>query len=395
MLVVITIGLFLYVFFVQKAEEQRPTVSESSFEISDSSSVSSFLPAEEGSLPPTDISEDTTDVRSTSSPETSFSDVFAPESHLTQLSTLRVAGMVFTGTSTVRFSERGTGEITDLDVLTMNTESIETNLSGVIAATFNANGSRVILKINDNLSLRFFAGVIAENARGEKELRGSFLPNNTQDAIFAGITNIRYLLTKSNGGEIHTFEPSTRTDTIEATIPFTQAHFITSTTGVTYLITTPSAHMEGSIYQYTPAGITAFALGGQGLTAFAAGNTVFITAYRNKILSTIATNGISETNIQNILNTDTCIAAPITIYCARPFEIPTTEYPDRWYRGEEHHNDMLFELDRKENKLFSLINPESETGQSFDILKLVAHPTRDDLLLLINKNNDTLWLYAR
>ena len=54
-LVVITIGLFLYVFFVQKAEEQRPTVSESSFEISDSSSVSSFLPAEEGSLPPTDL----------------------------------------------------------------------------------------------------------------------------------------------------------------------------------------------------------------------------------------------------------------------------------------------------------------------------------------------------
>ncbi|OGG61566.1 hypothetical protein A3C87_02885 [Candidatus Kaiserbacteria bacterium RIFCSPHIGHO2_02_FULL_49_34] len=397
LLVVLTISLFLYVFFIQKAEDQLPTVQESSFPISSDSSTETPPAAFNGNDDA--ISDDISSSIEASAVATTTdkipTDVFAPELRFTQLSTKPVVGMSFTGTTTVRYSEQGTGALFELDLLTMETKMIATNLTGVISTTFNSNGSRVLMRIHDGLVLRFFAGVIAENARGEKELRGSFLPNNTVDATFTGVTNIRYLLATSNGGEIHTYEPSTRADSIEATIPFSQAYFATSPQGTTYLITKPSAHMNGTVYRYTPTGITALIKSSLGLTAFAAGDYVYITSYEQKKLRTLATNGKMVQEVHNILNTDKCVASPKTIYCARPYEIPTQEYPDGWYRGEEQHNDILFTLNTQTQRLVSTASPEVETGQIFDILKLVAHPTRDDLLLLINKNNDSLWLFAR
>jgi len=393
----ITIALFVYVFFVQKAGEPLSSTQEGVFATSDQADTVQSPSGTDTQSAEVNLAQDTPSTSAlTETTGVQGTETQAPRSHYTQLSTTPVAGMTFIGTSTVRYSEKGTGTLVDVNLLTQETTTLTTNLSNIISATFNTNGSRVIFKLHDTLTTRFFVGVVAKNAEGINDLRGSFLPQDTEDAIFVGDTNIRYLLATAAGGEVHTYESSTKKDSIEGTLPFSQASLISSGKD-TYILSRPSASQLGTLFRYTPEGITPLLPSARGLTAFVApySESLYSTGYFDRELSTTVLKGDTQSYLAQIMNTDTCTATQASVYCARPIVFETAEYPDRWYRGEERHEDFIWWLNEESNTLHPISSPVKETGQSFDILAMQGNKDVDNLLLLINKNNGTLWLYTQ
>ena len=393
-----TIGLFAYILIIKKAEDQAPQVTVGIGDV-----VGAPLSGESSSSTNTQ-SQDRIPVSPVNSPSlgigssTASSTPSAPRAtaRFTELTTDAVAGMTFLGTSTVRYMTRGTGSIVDVAFDGSILASASTRYTGVLAATFSHDGSRIIATVHDAGIQRFLVGVIAANARGQNELRGSLLPTNTRDAVFADIHgNIRYLLATARGGEIHTYAPVTRVDTFETLVPYTDAHFTVASSS-TYLYTTPSYSQNGVVHNYIQKALGYVLPGGQGLTATAYSHGVLTTVYRDAKLSTFLVADSGTIQLQNIMKTDACaeLSAQTTILCARPYVFPEERYPDSWYTGEVAHNDILFKVDTRSGKASIVASPFDETGQIFDITHIVAHPATDNQTLLLNKNDTSLWLFT-
>lgn len=392
-----TIGLFAYILVIKKAEDQTPQVTVGTGSVV-SIPTSGELPSSTGIQP-----RDGTPTTQPSSPSgvgssTASSTLSAPRAiaRFTELTTDAVAGMTFLSTSTVRYMTRGTGSVVDVAFDGSILASASTRYTGVLTATFSRDGSRIIATVHDAGIRRFLVGVIAANARGQNELRGSLLPANTRDAVFADVNgNIRYLLATARGAEIHTYAPTTRVDTFETLIPYTDAH-LTVASSSTYIYTTPSYAQNGVVHRYTQKSLGYVLPGGRGLTATAYSHGVLTTLYRNTKLSTFLVSDKGTLQLRNIMKTDACteLAAHTTILCARPYVFPEEQYPDSWYTGETTHDDTLFNIDTDSGEVSIVASPFEETGQIFDITRIVAHPTTDNQALVLNKNDASLWLFT-
>lgn len=313
---------------------------------------------------------------------------------LRQLTTRPIAGMTFIDENTVRYMERGTGYIYDLPLNGGVEQQVSyTTNSKVTSAHFSSEGNRVIYETETATGQRVSVGAIGKGDDGTGTLTGATLLAGAHDARWNddGVS-LSYLLTTTGGSEGRTYHSIDQTDRVLFTIPLREARPIWGST--TYLYTTPSAFLQGYVYEVKNGeldyiregapGLTAFAYqGGFATTEDAAGGTISY-AYQNN----------TRYQLPLALFPEKCTSrGEGVLLCASPSDLGDIDYPDTWYKGVVSLSDLLWHIDisGKEARLIS--NPQTETGRMIDVQMIVAHETEDQYLLL-NKNDMTLWLFT-
>lgn len=80
----------------------------------------------------------------------------------------------------------------------------------------------------------------------------------------------------------------------------------------------------------------------------------------------------------------------IILYCGVPKNIFAGELPDSWYKGEVLFDDSLWEINTETNVKQVILDPGAQTGGRFDLVNI---QTVGDIVLFVNKHDETLWSF--
>ena len=315
---------------------------------------------------------------------------------LRQLTLRPVAGMHFIDENKVRYVEKGTGYVYEID-LTSGTETqiTDTTFERILDAEVSQNGNRIILTHEEGEDVRVSIGTIQRNDGGTSKLSTLLLPRGAHSAVFSeNGTEIYYLLPTGNTSEAHAYSLGEGEDRILFTIPFTAARV--SWGNPHYVYTIPTAELLGYVYEVGSNGsLTYVREGGFGLTAFGYNSGLITTEEEGGAISFALEDG-GTYRIPIGIYPEKCISIPTakgTLLCGAPLITPNTPYPDEWYKGIASLEDMLWYVSIQDEEATLLADPKNDTGRSIDVKTITAHETRIQFLI-INKNDNTLWLFA-
>jgi len=317
------------------------------------------------------------------------------EQTLRQLTTKPVVGMVFTDDDTALYVERGTGHIYSISISSgVETQITNTTHTKIISAKFSTSGNRVIYATEDVGGVRTSIGTITKNDTGEEVLQSLNLPFGAYNAEFASSgTEVYYLRPTTNGAEAHAYSATDQSDKLLFTVPFKEAYAAWGTP--TYIYTKPSGSLLGYVYEVSGGTLRYVRSGGFGLTAFGYDAGVITTEV---IDGSVRSYAYSDETRQLPLEIfpEKCVNirnATSTLLCASPLALSLGGvYPDGWYKGITSFEDSLWQVDIQRQEATFLTDPLISTGRAMDVADIVSNED-DTQFLLINKNDNTLWLF--
>jgi len=302
-----------------------------------------------------------------------------------------IAGMGFIGTTTIRYAEKGTGHLYQMDLLEGEEELISnTTYRRVLSAIFSDDGTSVIFEIEGSNNLEIFVGSITKDNMGETTLVGVLLPEGAHDAYFSnGEMGVTYLLPKSAGSEVRTYSIPEKTDRGNYTLPQKDLRGAWPS----YVYVTPTANLSGYIYDVRNQKPEYVTEGGFGLTAFPYTNGVVVTSFRNEELQSIAYEDDNVYTIPIEVLPEKCAdthQATSTLVCAAPEDRSSWgAYPDDWYKGITSSEDVFWKVSVWNNSALQVLDPQ-EYVRSIDVAKIISNNT-GDIFLFIDKNDNSLW----
>lgn len=77
-------------------------------------------------------------------------------------------------------------------------------------------------------------------------------------------------------------------------------------------------------------------------------------------------------------------------YCAVPKRSSSGSFLEDWYMGIKHTNDAVWRIDTRNGNVKKLLDPEEETGVSFDVVNMHVSP-QDEYLIFNSQVNAALW----
>lgn len=314
---------------------------------------------------------------------------------LRKLSTSPVAGAVMIsrdGATYVRFVERGTGHVFEINLASSITERITgTTIPRTARAIWSPQGSRVVL-ITETTGgdTRIFAGTIERTDEGEGVLNTTELESAARNITFASTGESVYYVTPSSGGSTgyeHNLKTNVRTVRFNSVL-----RDITVTwEPAVVAYTTPTAHMRG--YAYAGAGFTRLFGGVNGLMVMPTANYRIVSyAENNSLIS--RTDTLDGIPFAIPVFPEKCAADPVRstlLWCGAPSTLTPGAYPDLWYEGAISFNDNIWQVDVTTGNVTLMSVPSEAVGEAIDITDMQVGDA-GDMLLFINKKDGALWV---
>lgn len=319
----------------------------------------------------------------------------APE-RFKQLTTRPVAGATFTE-SGVRYVEQGTGHIYDIDLETGEITLLSgTTFPRTTKAVFSADASSVIIStLNDN-SIRSIIAELSTTTLEQGSIEAVSMPENATDLFFRE-GHAYYLLKQENGSTGYRYDIKKKTATSVFSIPLRDMRVVWGDT--IYAYTIPTARQSGSVYQIKGSGTLGYVTtDAPGLVAVGYENGVIATSMIDgELSSTAVTKGGARADQSFPAIPEKCVQDPlnaISVFCAVPTNIGEGEFPDSWYMGKLSYSDTLWRLNTETGGASLLLDFTAENGNPMDVHAIGSDPlgTR---LFIINKHDNTLWLFDR
>jgi len=304
---------------------------------------------------------------------------------------------------TIRYVDRATGHIYDVDPLTLTKIEITNNtLPKIYQAFFKPDGSQVIFRslpdnsdTPDNVSLTLTApkstSTGAEYTASSINLRGNI------SAISAGPTKIAYVLGDTGAVGISGFAGENPQTVFSSAYHEWQVAWSGANLELT---TNASASAQGSSYILNSTNGSLARVAGPllGLTALPSptgGQVVYsyIDANGKASFSVINTKTGASSSIVPATFAEKCawsLKSQNIIFCGTPSGIGGNE-PDSWYAGITHFSDQVWRFDTASGNATLLADPKINFNVDLDVINPSLSPN-EDYLIFMNKTDLSLWV---
>jgi hypothetical protein len=330
-----------------------------------------------------------------------------PVANLFEVSNEPVAGMISFEKKSVglviRFVDRATGHIYDVNPVTLEKTQITNNTFPKIQeAYFKNDGSSVLLRYlqNDTDSIQNLSLILTapkSTSTGEMYSVSSVALQGNAGGVSVGPNNSLVMASKDNGSIITLgFDGSKNTNVF--TSAFTDWNISWPTTSLIEITTKASASIPGYAYDLnsTSGSMTKILGPLNALTSIQSTDGKRVAySYNLNGKSVFAYKNLSDGSGDIILPStfaDKCVwsqKSVSSIYCGTPSSIRQNE-PDNWYQGITHFSDQIWKFDTVTLISLLVADPKKDFNTSVDMINPTLSPN-EDYLFFINKNDLSLW----
>ncbi len=318
----------------------------------------------------------------------------ALEVRLRQITTNPVAGATFTKSGIV-YVEQGTGHVRYIN-LTTGEETLlsATTIPGAYEASFSKDGEVVAITTTQDDSSKTIVATVP-TASSSESLDGIALPlGATEVNVSEKSGTAYYLISTTEGSRGYAYSIAKKTSTELFSIPLRDVHVLWGEP--VYVYTTPTHTQVGYVYELEGSEMRYVTEGEVGLMAFRYGNEAVVTKKVSGTtggyfwLSSIEATA-EEISLGGPVIPEKCVSFETDFWCAVPENIDS-EFPDSWYKGTVSLSDSLWRITASGESATVESNFFAESGRQIDVLK-IGIDSFSTYLYLINKNDNTLWLY--
>jgi hypothetical protein len=317
---------------------------------------------------------------------------------LHQLTTRPIAGYTFATTTTneqtVRYIERGTGHMYEINLTTGQEDIISvTTIPQVVDAVFSPTKNTVALTSYEGYNTQVFIGTISR----DQSLTGIDLEPNAKNISFTDTGELLYSVSK-NGvtkGYRHNLETQTKTEEFSFNYTSVDVGWGGGLQDI-YLATKPAHNLEGFIYKTIGNTLTPAIPAQYGLSAFYSNNYIIATYARNGAYQSTAFISKDDTAPLPILALkEKCTFDAFSqnhLWCAAPIEAQGETFVENWYKGIETSLDYLWLVSITDGSAQLYGDLEELSGRTIDVKQIQINPT-GDTIAFTNKIDQTLWSY--
>ncbi len=374
-IILVVLGVWLYIFLFGTPEDTREVFTNLGF--SPTNQATTITPPEDSPTLETLVDTSTGKLR--------------------QLTTRSVAGFMSTTTAAgevVRYAERGTGYIFEIDLATgVETFISRTTIPQVTTAVFSPDASHIAFTSYSNGVANVFVGELVNNG-----VEGINLEPGASNLAFTPSNDVLYSIVR-NGSTIgyrHNLETETRTE--QFSFAFTNLVVAWGENlSATYITTKPASTLEGFMYQINGSSVRPAVRSGLGLTSLT-GNTAIIATYRTGEgyqSNAVKTGDGFEIQLPITVIPEKCSfdeSDEFIVWCGAPLGDIPAGFIDSWYKGTTQSNDMIWQINTAKRTARLVASPEKILSRTLDITSLQAS-AQSTALLFKNKIDQTLWLY--
>ncbi|TSC87000.1 MAG: hypothetical protein G01um10148_105 [Parcubacteria group bacterium Gr01-1014_8] len=313
-----------------------------------------------------------------------------------------VAGFRFIAatTTTLRFMERSSGYIFDVNPATGKTTRVtNTLIPKVYDARFARDGSPVIKTLENDVRTTYSATLASSSNETLATLVLTPLGNNVADAVpNATSRELLSLIESENGSSIvrSGWNGSKPTTLFSSSLSGWRMYWTYD--NKVYIAQKAATGVPGNAYELLGNGeLVPLARSVSGLTIVPkATSTALLIASDAGVVSTLVRPNADTAFIILPVKTivDKCLWAPgnnLIAYCAVPSSIPSKQFLDEWYRGEIHTADSWWRVDASAGSAQLLFSPARESGSSLD-----AETPRIDnsgtYIAFLDSHDKSLWI---
>lgn len=311
---------------------------------------------------------------------------------LRQLTTRPVAGAVAVGNS-IRFVERGTGYVYDIDTRGGAERIIGTTQPRVMHAVWSPKGDAVALTSESNGTVETILGTMTTGGDGEG-LALTALPRGATEAGFSREGNDFYFFVpQAQGGAGYAYDRETGKTRELFTIPLSDVRVLWGTP--TQVYTTPSGDALGYVYTVGKNGVLSYVTnGGRGLMAMVHASGTVVTRIRESDEALVSYDTVTgEIPYVSLIAEKCTVYGAWTPYlaCATPSSFPAGTYPDDWFKGLVGLSDRIVRVDSRDSSVFVWSDLQEESGRPLDVQAIGSDPL-GGFLYFVNKYDNALWL---
>jgi hypothetical protein len=303
----------------------------------------------------------------------------------------------------LRYIERATGHVYDTALKPLQTTRISNITLPKIYQALWADSEHVVLRRLDDSGRRIetLSGLLVDDTTDSLRhpLTTTPLPVDiSQIAVSPSGKQIFYLQADPGGsqGFIAALDGSAVKQIWNSPI----SELLASWTGPEItLVTKPSGIASGYAYAVKPAG---------GVVAKLISNTKGLTVLTNsdgsRALYSVVNAGKLELHLLDTTTGETrwlpmttlpekCVWSTVDtniVYCAVPQSLPSGTFPDDWYQGQIHTNDIIIRIDTNSYATDQVLNPADYGQVSIDATSLALSPD-ETRLSFIDHTNQSLW----
>lgn len=311
---------------------------------------------------------------------------------LTQLTNRPIAGFIALNETTIRFAERGTGHIYDIDTAA-DTETRRTNttIPQVVEAVFSTDGTQVVLTSESGYSRTSVYGSIPSNTT-DATLQTSSLPPQADELAFVGTSTLGYILSTENGTVGYRLNVVANTQQADFEVPFRSIRAIFNPTQ-TLLYNRHAPSLAGGLFEVSGRSISQIGSTEFGLTALTGQDWYSVTLNQNNEIVSRTINIESDVVYESpiVIIPEKCTwTTDNSLWCGAPAAAVPYTYQKDWYQGEIRANDMIWQIDPATESALLVINPQTEVGRQLDIIN---PQLQDQKVFFTNRLDNTLWQY--
>lgn len=323
--------------------------------------------------------------------------------NLFRISNSPVSGMVAfqrnASTTIVRFVDRATGHIYDLNLLTFEkTKITNTTIPKIYNAVFAPNGSSVILQTLEGDSVVSTShSLTPPKAASTTDLYTMTSVGLVRgiDELVTGQGNIIYYTLRNASGIISSSFSGGNTRTLYSSVfrdwrivPFSNNLLVytkanSTIPGYAYVLRNTGGGLSKILGPLNGLVVVPNSVGGYAYSYNNNGSYRFFVKHEQKaeeisFLPTIA---------------EKCVwgkSKPYLIYCGIPEGGVGQNEPENWYQGKSKYFDRVWRLDARSEVAEVVAEPKKTVGVETDLINPLLTPN-EDFLIFINKNDLSLW----
>ena len=301
----------------------------------------------------------------------------------------------------VRFAERGTGYIYDVDARAANeTKQTGTTIVRVDEVYFADNGNSVIFRYlkNDNSTIETFLGKIippTDSTSGQfATVKGDFLPENISDLVTSPDgKKFAYILPTPSGvaGVSISSDGSVKNQLFSSSF---DEWLLDWKQGGLVATTKAASTIPGYSYLIQTTGVFQKIIGGiDGMTTNLSpdGKTIlYNTADANLVNLFVRHNNGDSTKLNIATLPEKCVWSndSVILYCAVPTYLPNgVTYPDDWYQGTAHFTDQIWKVNTGLGTVTLVSDLENKPIDAVNL----KFDQNENYLFFINNNDGTPW----
>lgn len=318
---------------------------------------------------------------------------------LSRLTERQVAGAVFTsenGTESVRYAERGTGHIYEIDAATGQEERVTiTTIPRTTRVVFAPSGNRAVFTIEANgLQNESFIGTVVRDDAGSNTLEQDLLVAGASNFMFDAIGDtLFYTVSGPNGTVGYERDLKTDSETERFSIPLRDVVVIWDENR-TYAYPKPTSELSGGLYEINGNSLTRIGDDGNGLMAEVDASRIALSTTDEEGVRSRFMAGGTETPLAISMFPQKCDFSSVsttTLWCAAPLTATNDSLPDEWHQGVVSFDDIFWRVSTESGEAELIFFFSEETTTPIDAVDFATNED-DTYAFFKNKNDQTLWL---